>query len=111
MMRADIVETSRELRSHDHAMLTRLSETSSPSSKLLEISETCVKNIDSRAPAHGEERKTGVALVGSSMSGRSLRRLPVLAHARHIRQSSVCKLDDMLRALLIVAREELYKFK
>lgn len=114
LMRAGIVQATSELRGHNAALLGQRSDPSSASSILLDISAACTavereaQQLDSsqgiqkpsRLDAELKERKR-------ISSARSLRRLPLLAHAQHIRRTGQpCTLNEMLSAIYSTATEQ-----
>lgn len=88
-MRVGVIHQSADLKSYGDALIEQWSKKTSPSTRLLDLSGLC----------SGDDIEAIDAVRQQIKSGRSLRRLPLLAHARHIKQEGVCTLEDMIKAL------------
>lgn len=93
MMRCGIVETTTELKCLNEALLERATSQKTASVALLALCESCAAG-----PECDVQRKQCID-DAAPRSGRSLRRLPLLAHARHFQGRDKCSLQEMIEAL------------
>ena len=106
LMRSGIVEKQR-LISYDEAMLTRWTNRHMASSRLLSICEDCAASQRSKHELSSDQAEIRDSIKRPrDLSGRGLRRLLMLAHARHIRSGDICSLERMLEAMHITIKEE-----
>lgn len=92
--------SSCDIPSYRDASFFKILGTTNIASQLLEISELCTHLGSADEPAtlasHRED---------SSLSGRALRRLPLLAHARYTSGCRSCTMEAMLSAMKAVVLE------
>lgn len=96
-----------QIKSFREATSLRNTRPDLPSSKLLEIASRCAtRTAEEAGPGKDRGESKSIYSPGEGLSGRSLRRLPLLAHARKIRSSAACSVDEMLEAMLAVVSDQ-----
>lgn len=106
LIRAGVILSDSTLFSFEEAAAVSAARECSASSKLLSISQLCCDFGRVSALKAGDVLQDG-AIFRPPLSGRSLRRMPVLAYSRCVLGTGPCSLDELLCALREVAIDQI----